>query len=67
MMEDHEELPDGCLAVETLATYLDGRLAPSLRARVETHLVACGRCRRLISTVVKTEDPLPTPAPHDQD
>lgn len=66
MMEDPEELPDGCLALETLATYLDGRLAAASRARVEAHLAACGRCRRLISVVVKTEDPLPTPPTRDE-
>ena len=38
-----------CLAPETIAAYLDRRLDPAERTRVEEHLADCGECRTLLS------------------
>ena len=38
-------MPDDHLSAEELAAYLDGRVAPGDRARLEGHLASCSHCR----------------------
>jgi anti-sigma factor RsiW len=65
-MSDQKELSNGCPSLETLATYLDGKLTADVRACVEAHLAACSECRRLISVALKTEDDVPSPLHPDE-
>ena len=39
-------MPDHHLSPEEMAAYLDGRIAPADRARLQTHLAHCPDCRR---------------------
>ena len=40
--------------VELVSDYLEGRLAPSDRARFEGHLAECGDCREYVEQVRET-------------
>ena len=34
-----------CPEITTLSEYVDGRLSPSMRERIDRHLAVCPRCR----------------------
>ena len=55
-MNRQEEMPPGCSTTELLAGYLEGRLTTEERTLVEQHLVACGRCRQIVSTACRAKD-----------
>src|SRR5262245_37261343 len=42
---------DGCLDVETLAAYLDGRLTAVALGEADRHVDSCGACRRELSAL----------------
>jgi anti-sigma factor RsiW len=46
--DEDAEARHGALA-ELLGAYADGELPPAARARVEAHLLACDRCRRVVA------------------
>jgi len=43
-----------CLDDDRILALLEGRLSAGEERSVEAHLDACGRCRRLLSQVVRT-------------
>ena len=50
-----------CLDVETIAAYLEHKLPPAMVAKIESHLVECRSCRRIIANVIKSEMVVPDP------
>lgn len=42
-----------CPGAEDLAAWLDGRLSPAERARVEIHLAGCEECREVTAQIVR--------------
>ncbi len=52
-------------AVELLSDYLDGRLLPKDRARLEEHLAACPHCSEYLAQLRATIDALGRAEPDD--
>ena len=46
-----------CLAEDTILAFVEGRLAPSAIADVETHTRDCWECRDLLSAAVAVAAP----------
>ena len=55
-MNRQEEMPPECSSAELLAEYLEGCLTTEERTLVEQHLVACGKCRQIVSTACRATD-----------
>src|SRR5690349_7687177 len=51
----HAMQADDCLDPDTLAAYVDARLAADLRARADRHIDVCATCRREVSALVAVE------------
>jgi predicted anti-sigma-YlaC factor YlaD len=65
MKIDGENLQEPCPAPERLGAYVEGKLTSEEKALIESHLVKCNPCRRVIKLVIESESEVPTPAPHD--
>jgi tetratricopeptide (TPR) repeat protein len=57
MMSIVQRKSNRCLGDEPLVGYLEGRLSPSQRATVETHLVSCSDCRQLLALYIRAVQP----------
>lgn len=55
-MKDLDEMPAQCPTTEVLAVYLDHNLTSKDRALIEKHLIACNKCRHIVSESLKAED-----------
>ena len=55
-MKDLEEMAAQCPTTEVLAVYLDHNLTSEDRALIEKHLIACDKCRHIVSAALKAED-----------
>ena len=53
-MQERKGRPEGCLADETLAAFVDGGLTADERSQVELHLAACRDCFAVFTESVKT-------------
>jgi len=63
MKIDGENLLEQCPEPETLAAYIDGKLASEEKAFTESHLAKCKYCRGAMELVSESESEAPGPAP----
>ena len=60
-------MPDGCIGTDTLCDFLEGRVGPEARKRVEDHASRCGSCRELLSSLARSGTPPVAAAPAEPD
>jgi|RhiMetdeSRZDD1v2_1073273.scaffolds.fasta_scaffold28581_5 anti-sigma factor RsiW len=65
MNVDDENLQGQCLGPEGLGAYVDGKLTSEEEALIESHLVKCNRCRRIIELVIESGGEVPSPTLSD--
>jgi len=52
-VNSHNETRDECLSEELISGYLEGSLAPFVKAACEMHLIGCDRCRENLATLMR--------------
>ena len=52
-MNSHNETRDECLTEDLISGYLEGSLAPLVKAACEMHLIGCDRCRENLATLMR--------------
>src|SRR5690606_8097033 len=46
--------PDACFDADTLAAWIDGKLADPALTRAEAHAAACARCQAMLAAMART-------------
>ena len=59
MKIEGENLQEQCPRPEGLGAYVDGNLTSEEQSLIESHLVKCMRCRRVIELVIESEGEVP--------
>jgi len=58
-MDAGQGMSGGCLAIETLIDFVDGRAEPPLRSIVQRHTGRCDTCREALSLLERSATPAP--------
>jgi anti-sigma factor RsiW len=52
-------MSEQCLSVNDLAAFVDGKIFPEERPRIEGHLSRCAKCREIVVFAFRNKDTLP--------
>ena len=55
------ETAEDCPRLESLAAFVNHKLFPDERDEVESHLVVCSRCRKIVVMVYRSQKAVPNP------